>query len=129
MICWYELIVDTKNIPSKVLNNVCRGEGFAKIKESLAKLSEYGVKVIKRSENTQSLTFEMSGEPPQMTKKDFVDIMKRMYPNSEHTTLCKDTNYLIVDDINSNTGKANKARKYQIKIVSYKDVINKKVIL
>lgn len=122
-------IVDTKNIPNKVLNNVCRGEGFAKIKESLTKLSEYGVKVIKRSENTQSLTFEMSGEPPKMTKKDFVDIMKQMYPNSQHTTLCKDTNYLIVDDSNSNTGKANKARKYQIKIVTYKDVLNKKVIL
>lgn len=121
---------DAKNLPSKVLNNVCRGEGFKKIKDSITLLAKnYGINIIIRSQNTQTLTFEMSGEPPQMTKKDFVEIMKRLYPNSEHTTLCKDTNYLIVDDINSNTGKANKARKYQIKIVTYKDVMSKKVLL
>lgn len=121
--------VDTKGISNDVLSNVCSGEGFKKIKESLNILHKYGVKVIQRSENASYMSFEMSGDPPGMTKKQFIELMKQKYPNSEHRTLNRETNYLIVNDMSSNTSKANKARRYRIPMYTYQQIIENKVTL
>ena len=64
-----------------------------------------------------------------MTKNEFIKKIKTIYPNSIHMTLTKETNYLIVDDVNGSSGKINKARKYNIKIISYKDALNGNMII
>lgn len=115
---------DTSGIDKTVLANVCRGDGFKKINESMLKLKEYGVKVIKPIEVSEdTITFEMTGNPPGMTKNEFIAKLKIQYPNSIHTTLTQDTKYLFTDDINGTSGKCNKARKNNTKIISYSDAL------
>jgi len=66
-------------------------------------------------------TFEMTGSPKDFgwkTKKDFVNSLSG---SVEHTKLNKDTDYLITDDVTSNSGKMKKAKKYGTTIVDYKD--------
>lgn len=117
--------MDTTGMNKSVLQNVCQGEGFRKIQESIKRLKEYGVTVIKPviiNENT--LTYEMTGNPPSnlfKNKNDFVNKMSEKYPNSNHLSLTKTTNILFTDDLNSSSSKMNKARKYNIKIMLYKD--------
>lgn len=118
---------DTSNIDKSVLLDVCKGEGFKKIQNSIKKLNSFGVRVIKPieiSENT--ITFELTGNPPNMTKQQFTELIKKQYPNSIHTTLTKDTKYLFTDDINSSSGKCNKARKYNITIMTYSEALSGK---
>ena len=116
-------------IDEKCLNNVCRGNGFLKIRESMNLLNSYGIKVIKPVEiNEDTIAFEMTGNPPNgMTKDDFIKQLKLKYPNSVHTTLTKKTKYLFVDNVSATSSKANKARKYNIKIVTYKDALDGKI--
>lgn len=117
---------DTSNISSDILTNVCKGEGFIRIKNSLEYLKIHGIKVLPPYEiNDDTVTFEMTGNPPKMTKEEFVKRIKVTYPNSIHESLTKNTKYLVCDDLNSNSGKINKARKYNIKIVTYTDVLTK----
>lgn len=119
---------DTSNISSDVLCNVCRGDGFQKIKDSIQILKQYGVQVIKPVViNEDTITFEMSGSPVGMSKSEFENKLKKIYPNAIHTSLTKETKYLFVDNVKSNTSKALKARKYNIKIVSYEDALNGKI--
>ncbi len=119
---------DTSNISSDVLCNVCRGDGFQKIKDSIQILKQYGVQVIKPVViNEDTITFEMSGSPVGMSKSEFENKLKKIYPNAIHTSLTKETKYLFVDNVKSNTSKALKARKYNIKIVSYEDALNRKI--
>jgi len=117
--------VDTKGIDNKVLLYVCKGEGFQRIKIAIAELLTYGIKVIKPIDiNEDSITFEMTGTPPdKMSKNDFIAKLKVQYPNSVHVTLTKDTKYLFVDDLNSASGKCNKARKYNTEIITYSDAL------
>lgn len=115
---------DTKNISSDVLVNVCRGEGYQRIKDALTELKSYGIQVLKPIVvNDETLTFEMSGNPKGMTKSEFEKKLKEVFPNAIHTSLTKDTKYLIVDDLKSSTSKALKARKYNIKIVTYEEAL------
>ena len=117
---------DTTGIDKNVLNNVCRGDGFKKINESMRLLSTFGVKVIKPIKiNDETISFEMSGSPTNgMTKQDFIIGMKQKFPNSTHTTLTKDTKYLFVDSLISSASKLNKARKYNTKIVTYEQALS-----
>lgn len=116
--------VDTKGIDKTVLINVCKGEGFRKIQASMVRLKEFGISVIKPVEiNDDTITFEMTGSPSNMTKKEFVEKMKLKFPNSAHTTLNKNTTYLFVDSMSSASSKMNKARKYGIKIMTYDDIL------
>ncbi len=120
---------DVSGIDKQVLNNVCRGEGFKKIQNSMEILKNYGIKVTKPiTINDETISFEMSGTPPNnLSKLEFVKKLKNIYPNSIHTSLTKDTKFLIVDNINSSSGKINKARKYNIKIVTYQDALSGKI--
>ena len=115
---------DTSGIDKNVLNNVCRGEGFKKINESMKRLQTYGVKVTKPLKiDDTTISFELSGNPPSMTKAQFIEKIKLRYPNSVHTTLTKDTKYLFVDNVNGTSSKLNKARKYNTKIVLYSEAL------
>lgn len=121
-------IVDTTGIEKEVLNIVCRGDGFMRIKNSMDILRKYGVAVLKPVEiNENTIDFEMSGSPEGMSKEEFIKRFKKSHPNSVHTTLTKNTKYLFVDSVNTTSSKANKARKYNIKIVTYKDALNGKI--
>lgn len=120
--------VDTSGIEKEVLFSVCRGEGFTKIKQSIDKLTSYGIRVLKPVEiNEDTIDFEMTGSPENMSKDEFIKQFKQSHPNSVHTTLTKTTKYLFVDSVTSTSSKANKARKYNIKIVTYKDALNGKL--
>ena len=119
---------DTSGIDKQVLANVCKGEGFQKIQKSMSKLQSYGIKVTKPIViNDDTISFEMTGTPPGMTKSEFISKLKLRYPNSLHTTLTKDTKFLFVDNLNSSSSKMNKARKYNSKIVLYSDVLQGKL--
>ena len=66
-------------------------------------------------------TFEMTGSPKEFgwkTKKEFTN---ELSASVEHTKLTKDTDFLITDDLTSNSGKMKKAKKYGTQIVDYKD--------
>lgn len=118
--------VDTKGMNKQLLKDVCSSSGKYNtlVKESMNKLKQYGIKVIKPIEVSEdSFSFEMSGEFKKMSKNDFVIELKKSKPNWVHSTLNKNTNYLIVDDLNTNTSKANKARKYNIKIITYDEAL------
>jgi len=113
---------DSSNIPTDVKMNVCKGDGFIKINESIVRLKQYGISIIAPVEiNESTISFEMTQDPPGMTKQEFVKKLKEKYPNSIHTALTKETKYLFCNDITVNTGKLNKARKYNVKIVTYLD--------
>ena len=121
---------DTSNISSDVLANVCRGEGVQKIKAAMATLKNYGIRTLKPVDVTdETVTFEMSGNPPSMTKQQFTEKLKEEYPNSIHTSLTKETKYLFVDSLSSNTSKVIKARKYNIPIYTYIDILSGRVKL
>lgn len=119
--------VSTSNIPGDVINNVCKGDGFILIKETLTRMSKYNVQITKpivKDETT--LYFEMSDNPPGMTKTEFKKQFQKLYPNSVHSGLTKknsDNSYLFVADLKSNKGKSNKARKYNIKMVLYSEAL------
>lgn len=116
--------LDTKGIDKELLLNVCRGDGFERIKNAQLKLRSYGVAVTRPiSINDDVITFEMTGNPPGMTKAEFVAKIKSILPNSVSTALTKDTKLLVCDDVNGTSGKLNKARKYNIRIMSYNDVL------
>lgn len=115
---------DTQNIPQEVLNTVCRGAGFQRIKDSMMKLRTFGVRVTKDYEPGEFITYEMTGEPPIGTKEEFEKRLKAIAPNSQHTPLTKTTKYLITNDLNGNSGKMMKARKYNIRIISYQQALN-----
>ena len=118
--------VDTKGMNKQLLKDICTKTGKYNliIQESMNKLKSFGIKIIKPIEISEdSFSFEMSGEFKKMSKNDFVIELKKSKPNWVHSTLNKNTNYLIVDDLNTNTSKANKARKYNIKIITYDEAL------
>lgn len=120
---------DVKGIDKQVLSAVCSGVGFHRIKDAIVTLKGYGVNVLKPIEiSEETLTFEMSNPPKSgITKEQFVAKLKERYPNAVHTTLTKTTKYLFCDDVSSNSGKINKARKYNVTIIQYEDALNKKL--
>ena len=119
---------DTSNISSDVLANVCRGEGYQQIKQAMQTLAHYGIRTIKPVEITgETITFEMSGNPPKITKSEFEKRFKEIIPASVHTSLTKETSLLIVDTLSSNSSKVIKARKYNIPIITYQDALNCKL--
>ena len=123
--------MDVKGIDKNVLNSVCRGEGFARINAAMKRLAEFGIKTLKPIKIDDSvLTFEMSNSPKSgITKEEFVKRLHVKMPNAIHTTLTKTTNYLVVDDLNATSSKANKARKYNIPMITYEDALAGKMIL
>lgn len=116
---------DITNLSEYILNNVCRGEGFQKIKESCVELNSYGIHIVlDMADDENIITFEMTGEPPKMTKDKFVEIISKKFPQMKHISLKKDTNLVITSDKASNTGKMMKARKYNIPISTYDEVLS-----
>jgi DNA ligase (NAD+) len=117
--------MNTQGINKTVLSMVCRGEGFQRINNAVKQLATYGIKVLKPIAIDDSvITFEMSNAPVSgITKEEFVKRLKEKMPNAIHTTLTKTTNYLVVDTLSATSSKANKARKYNIPMITYEDAL------
>lgn len=119
---------DTTNIPYDVLSNVAKGEGFIKIKEAINNLTNLGIKVLPPIEiDDTTITFEMTIDNKvscNYSKESFIKRLKEKYPNCLHTALTKQTKYLFTNNLNSNTSKMNKARKYNVKIMLFDDALN-----
>jgi NAD-dependent DNA ligase len=127
------LSTNKANISNDVLHNVAAGKGFQLIKESIAKLKIMGIAVLKPLEiNESTITYEMSVEEGEsiniggqkISKSQYELLLKKKYPNAIHTTLTKTTKYLFVNSVNSDTRKANQARKYNIKMLTFEDGLN-----
>lgn len=116
---------DTKGLNQETYIYMTRGEGVKLIKEASKRLVSFGIKVLNPSIiNESTITFEMSNPPKSgITKEQFVKELQKKYPNAVHTTLTKNTKYLFCDDVNANTGKILKARKYNLKIMTYEDAL------
>ena len=56
-------------------------------------------------------------------------VMETKYPQYSHGILTKETSLLITDDLSGNSGKMNKARKYNIRIVTYNQILNDEITL
>lgn len=117
--------MDVKGIDKNVLNKVCRGEGFNKINNAMKRLAEFGIKTLKPIQIDDTvITYEMSNAPKSgITKEEFMKKLHEKMPNAIHTTLTKTTNYLVVDSLNATSSKANKARKYNIPMITYEDAL------
>lgn len=124
-------VVNISNLSENVKTNIIRGEGFKKIVDSMNRIKEHGVGVTKPLIITdETITFEMTGNPPnKMTKDFFKQKLAQMYQGTVHTTLTKETKVLFVDSYSTNSGKMNKARKNNTKIISYEDVLSGNVKL
>jgi len=115
----------SSGIDENVFNSVVNGDSRLLIAESISKLKSFGVRVIKPiSADSESITFEMTGNPPGMSKSQFKNKLSIKYPNALHTTLTKNTKYLVCDDLAGKSSKLNKARRYNIKIVTYQEVLD-----
>lgn len=118
---------DTSNVSANALNLIRSKDTMAYVNNIIKSLATLGIRVLPPVQTSEdSLTYEMSGNPPSMTKQEFEKRLKQLYPNAVHTTLSKTTNILFVDTLSSATSKALKARKYNIRIVTYSDVLNGK---
>lgn len=119
---------DKSNISGEILANVASGTGFQKIRDSMQYLKLNNVNIIAPVKvSDDALTFEMSGDWDVMTKSDFVKKLKEIFPNAMHTSLTKDTKYLFTHDLNYSSGKTNKARKNNVKIVLYSEALKGKL--
>ncbi len=101
-------------------------EPFKQLMRFLQILKDRGVNVVLEINDSNLITFEMTGEPPVepglATKSDWAALFERH--GARATTLSKSTNYLVTNDYRSTTGKMEKAKKYGVKIITYEDFRN-----
>ena len=74
--------------------------------------------------NEDAITYELTGSPKEFgfkTKEEFVNRLKSH--GYIHTDLNKSTNYLITDDIESSSSKMAKAKKLNVSIITYSQIL------
>lgn len=129
IMCKQKSVGNFSNIPQKVIQTVLSASGVRVIQSVVDRLKGYGVSVTKPLDNETSLTYELTGNPPGMKKKDFMQVMETKYPQYAHGILTKETSLLITDDLSGNSSKMNKARKYNVRIVTYNQILNDEIQL
>lgn len=129
IMCKQKSVGAFSNIPQKVIQTVLSASGVRVIQSVVDRLKGYGVNVTKPLDNDTTLTYELTGNPPGMKKKDFMQVMETKYPQYAHGILTKETSLLITDDISGNSSKMNKARKYNVRIVTYNQILNDEISL
>jgi len=119
---------DFSGLEKEVINNLTTNTDYTFIVDMLEKdLLDAGYDIIYPSDkqvaqdnpDVEVKTFEMTGSPKLhgwKTKNDFVSSLSN---EVEHTKLTKDTDYLITDNLSSNTSKMKKAKKYGVEIIEY----------
>lgn len=93
------------------------------------KIKSFNIDVIMASDAEEIkplnlINFEMTGKPPKQfkTKDEFYNFIKNKGYN--YTKLDKNCNLLITDDINSSSTKMQKAKKLNITIKTYQEILN-----
>ena len=129
IMCKQKTVGNFSNIPQKVVQTVLSASGVRVIQSVVDRLKGYGVSVTKPLDNETSFTYELTGNPPGMKKKDFMQVMETKYPQYAHGILTKETSLLITDDLSGNSSKMNKARKYNVRIVTYNQILNDEISL
>lgn len=130
IMCKQKTVGNFSNIPQKVIQTVLSASGVRVIQSVVDRLKGYGVSVTKPLDNDTALTYELTGNPPGMKKKDFMQVMETKYPQYAHGILTKETSLLITDDLSGNSSsKMNKARKYNVRIVTYNQILNDEISL
>lgn len=129
IMCKQKSVGAFSNIPQKVIQTVLSASGVRVIQSVVDRLKGYGVNVTKPLDNETSFTYELTGNPPGMKKKDFMQVMETKYPQYAHGILTKETSLLITDDLSGNSSKMNKARKYNVRIVTYNQILNDEISL
>lgn len=129
IMCKQKSVGNFSNIPQKVIQTVLSASGVRNVQEVIEKLKSYGVTVMKPLDTENSFTYELTGNPPGMKKKDFMHAMETKYPQYAHGILTKETSLLITDDLSGNSSKMNKARKYNVRIVTYNQILNDEISL
>lgn len=129
IMCKQKTVGAFSNIPQKVIQTVLSASGVRVIQSVVDRLKGYGVSVTKPLDNDTTLTYELTGNPPGMKKKDFMQVMETKYPQYAHGILTKETSLLITDDLSGNSSKMNKARKYNVRIVTYNQILNDEISL
>ena len=80
-------------VDRNVMLYVLKNEGKEAINKAFNRMRELGIKILPPLEtNDATITYEMSNSPTNMTKEEFSKMFKRKFPNSQHTTLTKNTN-------------------------------------
>jgi len=87
-------------------------------------LKSIGMKFIKETGNLNGLKFCLTGKS-NVNRKELIERIKRN-GGFVLNSVTKDLDFLVTNDMNSNTGKMKKAREYNINIISY-DELNKKM--
>lgn len=129
IMCKQKTVGNFSNIPQKVIQTVLSASGVRVIQSVVDRLKGYGVSVTKPLDNDTTLTYELTGNPPGMKKKDFMQVMETKYPQYAHGILTKETSLLITDDLSGNSSKMNKARKYNVRILTYNQILNDEISL
>lgn len=129
IMCKQKTVGAFSNIPQKVIQTVLSASGVRVIQSVVDRLKGYGVNVTKPLDTENSFTYELTGNPPGMKKKDFMQVMETKYPQYAHGILTKETSLLITDDLSGNSSKMNKARKYNVRIVTYNQILNDEISL
>ena len=129
IMCKQKTVGNFSNIPQKVVQTVLSASGVRVIQSVVDRLKGYGVSVTKPLDNDTTLTYELTGNPPGMKKKDFMQVMETKYPQYAHGILTKETSLLITDDLSGNSSKMNKARKYNVRILTYNQILNDEISL
>ena len=129
IMCKQKTVGNFSNIPQKVIQTVLSASCVRVIQSVVDRLKGYGVSVTKPLDNDTTLTYELTGNPPGMKKKDFMQVMETKYPQYAHGILTKETSLLITDDLSGNSSKMNKARKYNVRIVTYNQILNDEISL
>ncbi len=119
---------DNKGLQKDILESFEVGNvNYVKLQNIIEKLKNNSIQIEFYEEqvvsNENKITFEMTGSPKDFgykTKEDFINKVKQM--GWEHTNLNKDTDYLVCDDLNSNSSKIQKAKKLGVKIVTYSNL-------
>lgn len=79
----------------------------------------FGLKIkYPKIETNNKITFEMTGNYDFGTKDDFINEVSEF---AYHTKLTKDTDYLVCENVDGNSGKIQKAKKLNVKIITYTD--------
>jgi DNA ligase (NAD+) len=104
-----------------------KSEEYKTVLSFIKVIQDNGFKIESEKEeiiNVDSITYELTGSPKDFgfkTKEEFINRLK-IY-GYVHTDLNKSTNYLITDDIESSSSKTLKAKKLNVKIITYSQVL------
>jgi len=117
---------DFKGLEKDVVNGfVNNPDRVQEVKELVGILLNQNIQVVKPEPPKQGIiTFEMTGDCTTHGSKSEFKLELEQTGKFMHSSLGKETNYLVTNTLVSNTSKMQKATKFGVKIVTYEDMLN-----